>query len=122
MIKNILSNSPHFFVSGGGSESLPWVGTSSNPIQGMVRVNGSDMEIYNGNGWVKIYMNDASIGLNKSAEDAISWAIRKMQEEKEWYELATTNEAVRIALDQLEQAKTRLELTAHLAREHERLA
>ena len=35
------------------------------------------------------------------------------------YKLATTNEAVRIALDQLEQARTRLELTAHLARDYE---
>jgi hypothetical protein len=36
-----------------------------------------------------------------------------------WYSLASSNEAVRIALEQLEQAKTRLELTAILSREHE---
>jgi len=47
------------------------------------------------------------------------WARKKRDEESKWYALASSNEAVRIALDHLEQAKTRLELTAILAREYE---
>jgi hypothetical protein len=119
MIKNINSSSPHLFVAGGSSGGLPWVGASQNPIQGVIRVNGADMEVYDGNGWVKIYMNDASVGLNKSADVAISWAIRKMEEEQEWQKLAECNQAVKIALDNLEQARRQVNITAKLAREYD---
>jgi hypothetical protein len=122
MIKNLNSSSPYVFVSGGSSGGLPWVPPSSNPVQGMVRVTGSDMEVYDGNGWVKIYMNDATVGLNKSADDAIAWAIQKMEEEKRWQELAESNQAVKLALDNLEQARRQVDITAKLAREYERMA
>ena len=99
---------------------MPYVSMNhSNPSQGMLRLNGSDMEVFDGHTWMKIYASSANVGLNSDAEAAISWAIKQMKQEKEWYELATTNEAVRIALDQLEQARTRLELTTILAREHD---
>lgn len=88
----------------------------------MLRINGSEMEVFDGNTWTKIYASSANVGLNSEAEKAIDWAINRMKQEKEWYELASSNEAVKIALDQLEQAKTRLELTAILARENEELA
>ncbi len=81
----------------------------------MLRLNGSDMEVFDGHSWLKIHASSANVGLNSDAEQAISWAVKRMKQEKEWYKLATTNEAVRIALDQLEQARTRLELTAILA-------
>ena len=119
MIGNISSSSPHVSVSGGSSGGLPWVAPSSNPIQGMVRITGSEMEVYDGNGWCKIWMNDSYIGLNKSADDAIAWAIKKMEEEKQWQELAESNQAVKIALDNLEQARRQVDITAKLAREHE---
>lgn len=77
------------------------------------------MEVFDGNTWMKIYASSANVGLNTEAEQAISWAIKRMKQEKDWYELATNNEAVRIALEQLEQAKARLELTTILAREHD---
>jgi hypothetical protein len=57
--------------------------------------------------------------MNPDAEKAIEWALKRIEQEKQWYELASNNEAVRIALDQLEQAKTKLELTAILARDYE---
>jgi hypothetical protein len=121
MINSVTSSSPHIYAAGGGS--LPYVSHNpNNPAQGMLRINGSDMEVFNGSSWAKIYMNNTDIGLNNNANDAINWAIKRMREEEEWYKLASNNEAVRIALDQLEQARTRLELTAHLARDYERLA
>ena len=118
MINTINSSSKHIYAAGGSS--LPYVSSNmSNPSQGMLRLNGSDMEVFDGSSWIKIYPGSANVGLNNEAEQAIDWAIKRMKQEKEWYDLATTNEAVRIALDQLEQARTRLELTAHLAREYE---
>jgi len=118
MINNVSSSSKHMYAAGGSS--LPYVSSNmSNPSQGMLRLNGSDMEVFDGHTWMKIYAGSANVGLNNDAEKAIDWAIKRMKQEEEWYKLATTNEAVRIALDQLEQAKTRVELTAHLARDYE---
>ena len=118
MINTITSSSQHLYAAGGSS--LPYVSmNTSNPSQGMLRLNGSDMEVFDGSSWRKIYAGSANVGLNTEAEQAISWAIKRMKQEEEWYKLATTNEAVSIALDQLEQARTRLELTAILARDHE---
>lgn len=77
------------------------------------------MEVFDGNSWVKIYASTANVGLNIEAEAAIDWAIKRQKQEQDWYELASSNEAVRIALDQLEQARTRVELTAILARDYE---
>jgi hypothetical protein len=118
MINNVNSSSKHMYAAGGSS--LPYVSMNhNNPSQGMLRLNGSDMEVFDGNSWMKIYAGSANVGLNNEAEKAIDWAIKRMKQEEEWYKLATTNKAVRIALDQLEQAKTRLELTSILARENE---
>lgn len=119
MINSIASSSPHIYAAGGGS--LPYVSHNpNNPIQGMIRVNGTDMEVYDGTVWQRIYMNNANIGLNNEADNAINWAIKRMREEQEWYKLASNNEAVRIALEQLEQAREKLELTAILAREYDK--
>lgn len=121
MINSVNSSSRHIYATGGSS--LPYVTSNmSNPSQGMVRINGTEMEVFDGHSWMKVYSGSATVGLNNEAEQAIDWAIKRMKQEKEWYELATTNEAVRIALDHLEQARTRVELTAHLARDYERVA
>jgi len=119
MIDTITSSSQHIYAAGGSS--LPYISyNSGNPMQGMLRINGTGFEVFDGTAWMKIYPGSANVGLNNEAEEAISWVIKQMKQEKEWQELASTNEAVRIALDQLEQAKKRLELTAHLARDYEK--
>jgi hypothetical protein len=118
MINNVSSYSRHIQATGGSS--IPYVSANmSNPIQGMVRVNGTDMEIFDGHSWMKMHQGSATIGLNRDAEDAITWAIERMKEEQAWAELAEKNAAVKIALDNLEQARQRLSVTAQLAREYD---
>lgn len=85
----------------------------------MLRINGNDMEVFDGSSWIKMYGNSAHVGLNGSANEAIDWAIKKMEEEKEWKKLAETNAAVKIALDNLEKARQQVNITAKLAREYE---
>lgn len=121
MINSVTSSSQHLYTSGGGS--LPYVSVTyngnNNPMHGMLRVNGSEMEVFDGSSWIKIYQGSANIGLNSSASAAIDWAIQKMEEEKSWKELAEKNQAVKIALDNLEQARQQVDIIAKLAREHE---
>ena len=88
-------------------------------MQGMLRINGSELEVFDGNHWNKIYPSTANVGLNSSASAAIDWAIQKMEEEKLWKQLAEKNEAVKIALDNLEEARKQVDLIAKLAREYD---
>lgn len=77
------------------------------------------MEVFDGNNWVMIAMDYASVGLSGEAELLLDWAREKRNEELMWKELADKNQAVKIALDNLEQAKQQLDITAKLARDYE---
>jgi hypothetical protein len=104
----------------GGNTALPYVGpNANNPMTGMLRINGTEMEVFNGSSWQMLSTSYATVGLDQDVLDLVQWARKRRDEENAWYKLATSNEAVRIALEQLEQAKTRLELTAILSREYE---
>ena len=120
MINNILPSGRYMQVSGGNASTYV-NGYSGAQGVGNMRYNTTTqcMEVFDGNAWIMINMSSASVGLNSEAESLLDWARKKRDEEEAWYKLATTNEAVRIALEQLEQAKQRLELTAHLARDYE---
>ena len=105
---------------GGGNTALPYVGpNANNPVTGMLRINGTEMEVFNGSSWQQLSTSYATVSLDQDTQDLLQWARKKRDEESKWYSLASSNEAVRIALEQLEQAKTRLELTAILSRDHE---
>jgi hypothetical protein len=103
-----------------GSSSDPYFSMSA-PSSGMLRFNGDtrNFEVYNGSTWMTMNGTSASVSMTSDAEQAISWAIQKMAEEKEYENLAKTNQAVKIALDNLEQARQQLNITATLAREYE---
>ena len=107
-------------VSGYIGTSWPYIAVNhSNPIQGMLRISGQELQAFDGHAWINIPSNTAAVSLDNITNDLLQWARKRRDEESKWYALASSNEAVRIALEQLEQAKTRLELTAILAREYE---
>ena len=120
MIKNITPIGRYITVSGGNSSTYV-NGYSGAQGVGNMRFNTStqNMEVFDGSSWITLNMDYASVGLNGDAESLLDWAREKRNEEMKWYSLASSNESVRIALEQLEQAKTRLELTAILSREYE---
>ena len=118
MIKGLMGTTG--ITVGGGNTALPYVGpNANNPMTGMMRVNGTEIEVFNGSSWQQLSTSYATVSLDQDTQDLLQWARKKRDEESKWYSLASSNEAVRIALEQLEQAKTRLELTAILSREYE---
>jgi len=120
MLSNIFPTGKYVQVSGGSASTYINNYSGSQGV-GNMRYNTSNqrMEVFDGNNWQQLNMGTASVGLNAEAEALLDWARKKRDEENEWYRLASNNEAVRIALDQLEQAKTRLELTTILAKDYE---
>ena len=121
MIKGIDSYGKYVSVMGGHPAATYVNGYSGLQGVGNVRYNTTmqAFEVYDGNQWMTLSMTMAQVGLSGEAESLLDWARKKRDEETEWYKLASNSEAVRIALEQLEQAKQRLELTAILARDYE---
>jgi Tfp pilus assembly PilM family ATPase len=104
----------------GGNTAIPYVGpNSNNPMTGMIRINGTEMEVFNGSSWQMLSTSYATVGLDQDVLDIVQWARKKRDEEMMWQSLANDNKAVKIALDNLEQARQQLNITAKLAREYE---
>lgn len=120
MIKNITASGRYVQVSGGGSGNYI-NGHSGLQGVGNMRYNTStqQMEVFDGSNWIMLNMDYATVGLNGDAESLLDWARQKRNEELAWESLAKDNQAVKIALDNLEKAKRQLDVTAKLAREYE---
>jgi hypothetical protein len=104
----------------GGNTALPYVGpNANNPMTGMLRINNTEIEVFNGNSWQQLSTSYATVTLDQDILDTIQWARKKRDEEMKWQSLAKDNKAVKIALDNLEQAKQQLDITTTLAREYE---
>ena len=104
----------------GGNTSVPYVNqNTNNPITGMMRVWGSDIQVFDGTTWITMNTSYASVGLDQEVLDLVQWARKKRDEELKWQSLANENKAVKIALDNLEQARQQLDITAKLAREYD---
>jgi len=104
----------------GGNASVPYINQNiSNPMQGMIRVWGTDMQVFDGNNWINMATSYATVELNDESLSLLKWAREKRDEEMQWQSLAKDNKAVKIALDNLEQARQQLDVTAKLSREYE---
>ncbi len=118
MIGSVYPTGRYVQVSG-GTASTYVNGYSGSQGVGNMRYNTSSqrMEVFDGNGWVQLNLGSASVGLNSEAESLLDWARERRNQELEWQNLAASSEAVKIALENLEQAKHQLAITAHLAKE-----
>lgn len=120
MIKDITASGRYVQVVSGMSSTYI-NGYSGLQGVGNMRYNTSsqNMEVFDGNNWVQLNMGYASVGLNSEAESLLDWARKKRDEELAWESMATKNAAVRIALNNLEEAKRQLDITAKLARDYD---
>ena len=122
MIKSIHSNSPFITVSGGNPGST-YIGNYSNNAPGVGNMrynpNSQNIEVYDGSTWIILSAHHANINLTPEAVSLLEWARKKRDEEMMWQSLAKENKAVKIALDNLEQARQQLDITAKLSRDYE---
>lgn len=108
------------YVHGGNSSTYINNHSGSQGV-GNVRYNTSsqNLEVWDGNNWILIAMDYAQVGLNPEAESLLDWARKKRDEEMAWESLAKDNQAVKIALENLNKAKQQLDVTAKLSREYD---
>jgi hypothetical protein len=74
-------------VVNGGNTSVPYVNqNTNNPMQGMIRIHGTDMQVFDGSSWLNMTTSYATVALNPTVEEVIDWGRRKMQQEKDLHD------------------------------------
>ena len=117
MIKGLMGGS-NVIVSGGNT-SVPYVSqNNTNPMQGMIRVWGTDMQVYDGNTWVTMSTSYATVDLSADSQSILQWAREKRDQELEHARLAKEHPAVLNAINALKRAEEQLDLVVKLSKEH----
>ena len=121
MITNITANGNSLLYVNTGGSTMPYINMNA-PSSGMVRYNGNtkNLEVFDGssNVWLQMYGQNADIQLSPQVQAVVNWANQRMADELEWEKLAKTNDAVKIALENMKKAKQQLDITAKLVKEH----
>lgn len=128
MIKG-LQGGPGIIVDSGNT-SLPYVSQDSNtPMQGMVRVWGTDLQVFNAGCWQHLASSYATVRLDPETERLLNYVRKQEQEEKELRALISghhhpaveaAQENLNKVLEDVERAKRQLKATVILSKEHEK--
>ena len=114
MIKGLATGSKYTVVSGGNT-SVPYVNQNLNkPIQGMLRISGSDLQVFDGNSWIVMNTSYATVGLSPDAESLLDWARKKRDEEMERDLLAVTNPTIKDLLEQIKEKEDQIQMVMNL--------
>ena len=93
----------------GGNTSVPYINMNSEtPMQGMIRVWGTDIQVFNGSNWTVIPSSYATVQLDPTSQEIISWVKKKMVEEEFLLTLPSDNTAVKLAKKNINRIKQEL--------------
>jgi len=97
----------------GGNTSLPYVGpNSSNPMTGMIRINNTELEVFNGSNWQMISSSYATVSLDQDVLDVIQWARKERDRHSKRQALIKDNPALQKALESIERAEANFDILA----------
>ena len=97
----------------GGNTSVPYINqNTNNPLQGMIRIWGSDMQVYDGNSWITMNTSYATASLDQETQDLLSWARAQRTMALNRMTLAQNNPALMKALEAVKRAEENFELLA----------
>ena len=117
MIKGLTTGGKYTVVSA-ASTSVPYINqNTNNPIQGMMRISGSELQVFDGASWIVMNTSYATVGLTGEAESLLDWAKQKRQEEMELEALASTNPTVRDLLNTIKQKQEQIQIVRTLIKQ-----
>jgi hypothetical protein len=106
----------------GGNTALPYVGpNSNNPMTGMIRINNTELEVFNGTSWQMISSSYATVSLDQEVLDVIQWARAQRTMALNRMTLAQNNPALMKALEAVKRAEDNFEILAKFV-EHDTLS
>lgn len=114
MIKTIRTNGPYLSVT----SHSPVIYSNGMPNTGTVHYNTQTqcLQVFDGTTWHNL-SSDSQIELTSIANEVITWAERKMHEERRLKELAATNPTLKDALEALQRAEEQVKIVAALVQQ-----
>lgn len=104
MIKGLMGSNG--IAVNGGNTSLQYVNQNvSNPMQGMIRVWGTDMQVFEGTNWTNIQTSYATVELDTETKLLLEWAKTKKRDEEMLLTLPSDHPSVKAAKQNLNKAK-----------------
>jgi hypothetical protein len=95
----------------GGMNSLPYIApNNNNPVQGMIRINNTDLEVFNGTVWQSLPSSYATVSLDQDTQDLLQWARAQRTMAMNRLTLAQNNPALMKALEAVKRAEDNFEL------------
>jgi hypothetical protein len=117
MIKGLTTGSKYTVVSAGNT-SVPYVNQNlNNPMQGIMRISGSDLQVFDGTSWIVMNTSYATVGLTGEAESLLDWASQKRDEEAVTLKLAETNPTIKNLLDEMNKYKNQIAMVKILMKD-----
>jgi hypothetical protein len=111
MIKN-LTGGPGVIVNGGNNVS-PYINQNiNNPMQGMIRLNGSDFQVFDGTGWQQLATAYPSVSLDGETQDLLQWARTQRQLDLNRKTLIENNPALEKAYEAIQRAEANFDILA----------
>ena len=118
MIKGLMGS--RGVVVSAGNTSVPYVNQNvNNPMQGMIRVWGTDMQVFDGNNWQNMSTSYATVELDQETQDLLQWARVQRTMAMNRLTLAQNNPALMKALEAVKRAEENFELLSTIAGEYE---
>jgi len=109
MIKGIMGTTG--VTVSGGNVSLPYIGSNiANPIQGMIRINNTDFEVFNGTGWQSLPSSYATVSLEPEVQDLLTWARTQRTLEMNRKILIENNPALQKAYEAVQRAEANFDI------------
>ena len=109
MIKGIMGSQG--VIVNGGNTSLPYVSqNNNNPMQGMVRVCGTDLQVFDGNNWMNLSSSYATVELDGNTQSLLKWVEAQRTISMKRIEAAEKNPALIKALEAIKRAEDNFDL------------
>lgn len=117
MIKGLMGGAN--VVVSGGSTSVPYVNqNNTNPMQGMLRIWGNDMQVFDGNSWMTLSSSYATVELNGEAQSLLQWAREQKAKQSEREERIKKNPALQKAFENIKRAEENFDLIDALVKDY----
>jgi hypothetical protein len=98
-------------VISGGSVSYPYVPmNNNNPIQGMLRINNQDMQVFDGASWVTVGASYASVDLDADTQSLLEWARTERTRQAQRDERIRNNPALKKAYEAIQRAEDNFDI------------
>jgi hypothetical protein len=98
-------------VVSGGSYSYPYIPmNSNNPIQGMLRLNNQDMQVFDGASWLTVGASYASVDLDADTQSLLEWARTERAKQAVREERIRNNPALKKAYEAIQRAEANFDI------------